>query len=403
MTSPSEQSLTNRPALSRPIGRRFDGFDGLRAIAALLVVLQHASFHSRRMNTGHFARQFSQLDIGVAIFFLISGFLLYRPFADRMMTGEAEPSTARFLLRRAARIFPAYWLALTVIVIVGKLTDDRFLGLSSYPETVAGYLPYYTLTHVYRNFTEATGGLNQTWSLAVEITFYMFLPLYAWVLRAAVRRAQARDRFRLQLVGLAALFAISVVARSFGYWGPSDRVSMLGEYWLFANLDLFAFGMLLAVLSVGYDHGFGPRRFLDRVADLGELWWLLAILLFWIASNFVPLGLERPTKWQGLFKQEFHALAAFWLLLPVVFAHRRVTLISRLLRQRAVIFLGVVSYGIYLWHQTWILQATQWDSRPDFQSDMLLLVVFGVAAATATAALSWFAFERPIVRQIGRR
>ena len=383
--------------------KRFDGFDGLRAVAAVLVLLHHASYPSGRMYVGHYARQFTQLDVGVAIFFLISGFLLYRPFAFRILTGAPEPGVVKFLLRRAARIFPAYWIALTAIIAVGKITDGRLLGLAQYPKSVMGYLPYYTLTHIYRNFDEARGGLNQAWTLAVEITFYLFLPLYAWLIRRSSREASAQNRFRIQIAGVVALFAVSVAFRSFGYWGPAGRVQQLGEYWIFANLDLFACGMLLAVLSVGYDLGLAPRRIIDRVADVGELWWVLAVVVFWVASNALPVGLNtRPTKWAGLYKQEFHALVALLLLVPVVFAHRRVTLITKLLRQRVVVFMGVVSYGIYLWHQSWIVQAVRWQYRPVFTADMLLLVVFAVAVSTATASISWFCFERPIVRRFSR-
>ena len=388
---------------NRGTATRFSGFDGLRALAALLVVLHHASYPSARMYTGNFAAQFTQLDVGVAIFFLISGFLLYRPFADRILTGAAEPALGKFLLRRAARTFPAYWIALTTIIVVGKLSDGRLLGFASYPKSILGYLPYYTLTHVYRNLAEARGGLNQAWTLAVEITFYLFLPLYAWLLRRLSRGASVSTRFHRQIVGLGALFLGSILIRSFGYWGPAGRLQQLGEYWIFANLDLFACGMLLAVLWVGADHGLGPRRTIDRIADAGELWWLLAIFIFWLASKALPVGLDvRPTKWKGIYKQEFHALVATLLLLPVVFAHRRVTMITKLLRQRAVVFLGVVSYGIYLWHQSWISQAVRWQYRPVFQADMLLLVVFGVTASIATATLSWFLLERPIVRAVAR-
>jgi len=107
---------------------RFAGFDGLRAIAAFAVVVHHASLPSATMVTGHFNHQFTQLDTGVSIFFLISGFLLYRPFLRRILREDPEPPVGPYLLRRAARIFPAYWLALTVIILIGHFTHGRVLG-----------------------------------------------------------------------------------------------------------------------------------------------------------------------------------------------------------------------------------------------------------------------------------
>ena len=171
---------------------RFDLIDGLRAIAAIVVLVHHASLPSNRQRFGHFSHQFTQMDIGVAMFFAISGFVLYRPFALRLLRGdEPEPSVLRFLLRRAVRIFPAYWFALTTIIAVGKLTDGRLLGLAVYPNSKAGYLPYYLLIHTYRNTTEAVGGINQAWTLAVEVTFYLFLPCFAFGLRSLANRCGA--------------------------------------------------------------------------------------------------------------------------------------------------------------------------------------------------------------------
>ncbi len=390
--------------LASPARARFDGFDGLRAIAAILVVLHHASLPSARMSVGHFAHQFTQLDIGVAIFFLISGFLLYRPFADRIMTGASEPSVRKYLLRRAARIFPAYWLALTVIIVVGKLTSNRLLGLAVYPTSQLGYLPYYGLIHIYRNLDEAKGGINQAWTLAVEVTFYLFLPMFAAVVRAATRSKSLRGRFYGQLMALALLACGSIAFRCFVYWGHVKVLNDVGEYWLLANLDLFAMGMALAVFSVGVVHGVGPRRVIARSAKAAEVWWVVAVAAFWIGSNVLEVGiLHRPTRWHGLYKQELHGFVACCLLVPAVFEPARRNAVTWVLRQRVLVFLGVVSYGIYLWHQSWIGQATKWQYQPLFHANMLLLVVFGLAASTATAAASWFGFERPITRWVGRR
>ncbi len=383
---------------------RFDGFDGLRALAAILVVLHHASFESGRQFVGHFSHQLTQLDIGVAIFFLISGFLLYRPFAQRIMTAAVEPSVPRYLVRRAARIFPAYWLALTTIIVVGKLTDGRLLGLSEPPKSRWGYLPYYGLVHVYRNLREATGGLNQAWTLAVEITFYVLLPVYAMLVRKCVVGRTPKRSFQMQLWLLLGLASTGIAFRSYADWFATGRIHNLGPYWIIANLDLFALGMLLATLSVGYDHDLGPCRVLDWAATWGELWWVIAVAGFWIGANGLGVGITvRPMRWQGLYKQELHGVLAFLLLLPVVFTHRRRTAVMWFLRQRLVVSLGVVSYGIYLWHQSWIGQAFKWQYKPVFFADMRLLVIFGLSVSSVCAAASWFGFERPIVRRVGVR
>src|SRR5262249_18054622 len=157
---------------------------------------------------GHFNHQFTQLDAGVAIFFLISGYLLYRPFLERMLRDRPEPPVGGYLLRRAARIYPAYWLALTTIILVGHFTNGKLLGFPSAPihGGVFTYARYYFLLHIYRDLPEAASALSQAWTLAVEVTFYLCLPIFAAALRRGGRTRSPQARLRLQLVVLAAMY-----------------------------------------------------------------------------------------------------------------------------------------------------------------------------------------------------
>src|SRR5699024_152285 len=115
------------------------------------------------------------LNIGVTIFFLISGFLLYRPFIAHRAHGAAAPAIADYARRRALRIFPAYWLILIVLTVLPGttgVTNGEWLGQGSL-----------TFTLPFINSPEGCGtslecGLGQTWSLVVELTFYAALPLW---------------------------------------------------------------------------------------------------------------------------------------------------------------------------------------------------------------------------------
>src|SRR5580692_8201663 len=101
------------PAPRRP--PRFPAFDGLRAIAAITVVGVHVSFVAgltgSNLGVGKYT---ARLEIGVSVFFLISGFLLYRPFVVAHLAAAPKPRTGAFWLRRLLRIVPAYWLVLFV-------------------------------------------------------------------------------------------------------------------------------------------------------------------------------------------------------------------------------------------------------------------------------------------------
>src|SRR4051794_28133520 len=97
--------------------RRFPLFDSLRALAAILVLSTHAAGPAHAADPGAFVRPFAvRLGAGVAVFFVISGFLLYRPFVHARVAGEKRPGFGSYALGRFLRIYPAYWVALTVTV-----------------------------------------------------------------------------------------------------------------------------------------------------------------------------------------------------------------------------------------------------------------------------------------------
>src|SRR4029077_572200 len=105
-------------AVAPPPGNpRFPLFDGLRAAAALGVLFAHCAAATLAGSTllGHAIGDFQ---MGVTVFFVISGFLLYRPFVAGDMTGRGAPRTLTFYRRRALRIFPAYWFALAAFALL---------------------------------------------------------------------------------------------------------------------------------------------------------------------------------------------------------------------------------------------------------------------------------------------
>jgi peptidoglycan/LPS O-acetylase OafA/YrhL len=406
MTTTVESAPSAAPAGAPIRGEpRFEGFDGLRAIAAFAVVVHHASLFSAQMVVGHFNHQFTQLDVGVAVFFLISGYLLYRPFLSRMMREQPEPRVGGYLLRRAARIFPAYWLALTTIILVGHFTHGRVLGFTSAP--IHGgfftYTRYYLLLHIYNTLREGASALSQAWTLAVEITFYVFLPLFAWGMRRIIRSSRPEKRVWLHLGVLAGMYVASTLFRVWCFYG-SGRVHALGQYWLPANLDLFALGMAVAVISVAIQEGIWSPRIVRFVEEWPAVFWLSAIALFYVASTRVNVGLyPGPTAGQSLYRHIVQGFVALLFLLPVAFRGSRSTVVARILDWRPLVYCGIVSYGIYLWHQSFIEQATRSQFKPEFHASMQLLLSYAIPMSIVVASISWFVVERPIVRWAGRR
>ena len=150
--------LRRRPGRDEPVKpRHFPCFDGLRAIAAITVVAVHTAFVSGFTTSSPEGIYTARLEIGVTVFFLISGFLLYRPFAASHIAGRAAPATGHFWVRRFLRIVPAYWLAFTVVSYVMKGDVHLLHGWSN-------DLIYYGFAQIYFPKVVLTG-VSQAWSL----------------------------------------------------------------------------------------------------------------------------------------------------------------------------------------------------------------------------------------------
>src|SRR4051812_4045689 len=165
---------------SPPTPRRvyFPGLEGLRAVAACAVVFHHSIAHAwpeyeavPLHQVPIVARFGHVMDGGVAIFFVLSGFLIYRPFVTAHLSGRPQMPVKRFFWRRFLRIVPAYWVALTFFWAIGQYD----LGG---PGTA---WRYYAFAQIYDRNT-VLGGIVPAWSLNTEISFYLLIPLYAFAL-----------------------------------------------------------------------------------------------------------------------------------------------------------------------------------------------------------------------------
>jgi peptidoglycan/LPS O-acetylase OafA/YrhL len=365
--------------------RHFPCFDGLRAIAAVLVVLVHTSFDSGftlRSPNGIYTARF---EIGVSVFFLISGFLLYRPFAASHIAGRASPAIRTFWARRLLRILPAYWLAFVVTSYVMHAN-----------KIVPGWhalLIYLGLLQIYFP-GQALSGITQAWSLCTEMSFYLFLPLFASVV--VMRRRGDRQQMEREVMVLAALFAIGLGVR---FWMLHLHSAAAGvmESTLPAYLDLFALGMFLAVASSWVAHRRIEPRWLWHPM-MPWVSWALALSMLWTVSHIgisrLPLHHIGPDL--GITEEALYGLFAFFLLLPAVFGPQHRGLVRRALTWKPVAALGVVSYGLYLWHQSWGILFIRWTGLM-FRLPLWEIFPVVLALGVASAALSYVFVERPIL------
>jgi peptidoglycan/LPS O-acetylase OafA/YrhL len=370
---------------------RFPLFDGLRAVAALSVVGFHAAYFARvgdplRVYTAH-------LDVGVTIFFLISGFLLYRPFVRARMCDEPVPATGAYAWRRFLRIVPAYWVALTVVTV--------WLSL---PDVFGPKAPiFYGFAQIYDAHT-GLGGISQAWTLCVEVTFYAFLPLWALAMRRLPGRGDPDRVARQEVAGLALLFALSLAYKVWALRQTTPIALDSGPYLqpLPNFLDQFALGMGLAVLTV-WSQSRGPRpepRLLALVRRWPSVPFLVAIAACWAVSTQSGLtGVLLPQDYpprRFLARHELYSLIAIGVVLPAVFATPGRGVAGRLLANRVVRWLGLVSFSIYLYHLAVVTQLDDWlEIGGSAELRMAVLFALGGAGSAAIAAISYYAVERP--------
>lgn len=337
--------------------------EGMRACAAMGVVVTHVAFQTGH-SSGVDGRLFGRFDLAVAVFFALSGFLLWRGHAAAARDLRPRPSTGHYLRSRVVRIMPAYVVA--VVVILSLLPDSDHASLTV-------WLANLTLTQIYVPLT-LTGGLTQMWSLSVEVSFYLALPILAFLARRLPVGARVPT--------IAALGALSWAWAWVPLTGGSGANPM---NWPPAFFSWFAAGMLLAEWvhsPVGLPHRLARRRVLMAV---------LALAAYLVAASPLagPAGLVPSTPTQFAVKTMMGSVVAIALVAPLVLD--RTDTPHRLLGSTFMVTLGRWSYGLFIWHLAALDMVFPVIGEFAFNGHMptvlLLTLVFGWAIAAVSYAL----------------
>jgi peptidoglycan/LPS O-acetylase OafA/YrhL len=344
-------------------------------------------------------------DVGLVLFFVISGFLLYRPFVVAREAGRPPPHTLRYARRRVLRIVPAYWVALTLLAIfpgiLGPFSGD--------------WWRYYFFAQLYSSRTVGAG-IPVAWTLCVEVSFYVLLPAWAWAIRRVPLGRGARSLLRSELVPLALLAAAGAAVQ---IAASRLAVSRFVSDSLAGQCTWFALGMALAVISVASTARGWRSSATDFVTRHPGLCWIGAAgCLAGLAAVLRPGG--GFTILLALISKQPYPKTIGALLLtgglmgllvaPAVFGAGRSGIPRRVLAAPPLALLGLISYGVYLWHLTIAEFIGMPSARPQFSASglnlvgsvhharTLILFAATLAASCAIAALSYRLVELPFLR-----
>ncbi len=344
--------------------------EGMRACAAAGVVITHVAFQTGH-SSGIGGRLFGRFDLAVAVFFALSGFLLWRGHAAAARDLGSRPRTGHYLRSRVVRIMPAYVVA--VVVILSLLPDADHASLTV-------WLANLTLTQIYVPLT-LTGGLTQMWSLSVEVAFYLALPILALL----ARRIPVRGR-------VPAIAALAALSWAWG-WLPiasghtGSGINPLN--WPPAFFSWFAAGMLLAEWAysgVGLPHRLARRRVLMAA---------VAVLAYLVAASPLagPEGLVPGTATQFAVKTATGSLVALALVAPLVLD--RPDTPHRLLGTTGMVTLGRWSYGLFIWHLAALAMVFPVLGTFPFTGRVAEVLVLTLIFGFAIAAVSYALVESP--------
>ncbi|HEX6472711.1 MAG TPA: acyltransferase [Streptosporangiaceae bacterium] len=389
--------------------KRVPVLDGIRGICALGVVFTHVAFATfiRSSTVGPKHHDIwsilaaGQLSLGP--FFLMSGMLLYRPFVRRTFAGTRRPALGKFFLRRASRIIPAFWLVVTVDLLVLNLT-----ALHGPWDVLRPYL----LLHIY-NF-HYYAGMDVLWTVPVEMQFYLALPVLAWITHVLARRVDDPVRkSRRMLIPLGVMVLIDLGWNAWVHWHYQMWPSQY--FYPFGVAGLFAIGMALAIWSVRAE--VAPERapgFWRVATRRPNLFWLGAIVAYAVNSA-QPFGVPGTADWQtwpaALVRDAMMMAFSFLIMVPLVVPNASSRFMQITLGNLPMRYLGRISYGIYLWHFTMMYFVFRSGSAfgKIVPVQMLLgkygfweLLIPVLLGTVAIASISFYVLERPVINLVER-
>ncbi len=382
--------------------------DGVRALAFLLVFEIHIN-HAGVWGDGNnpfVAAFFSVGRTGVTLFFVLSGFLLFLPYAQALLFEKECPQPKIYYIRRMLRIFPGYYFSLFILVM---FTQMYLIQPSNWSQLV----PFLTFTMGYR----ASGIINGPyWTLAVEFQYYLILPLIAFSISRLTRRVRPENRLWIVVGSLVALIVWGLVTDCYGSYFAShpDQTLLIprpifnvmlfvvyGDHSKF--LEDFAVGMLIAVGYLSIMNS--PRKVLYLLRIRRLLLWLLIFCIALFVCEAIPAkslpfvpGVFQAIPWMN----EFAFALCYGYLVTAVLFTRPDRWLVRMFSWTPLRWVGLISFSLYIWHRP-LIQILAANLGPSLQrlNPILTVSLFWMISFTVTVVFCYFLFvliEKPGMR-----
>lgn len=370
------------PSVALP---RLPALDSLRGLASLAVVITHVAFWAGYYDSGLLGAVAQRLEVGVAVFFVLSGYLLSYPRFAAARCGVPAERLSTYARKRALRVLPVYWVTVVLAMLLVDQNKDR--GWQTWSDNLL-------MIQLYRD-TIFPEGLSQMWSLATEVAFYIVLPALTLILTCRRCSSRSMQLLLLALMGLGSIVWAGLAAGPFADLGSWTTLA-LPSY-----LCWFAAGMAIAVVHVELrlgDETWAPVVWCRAAADAPGACWLVAAALLVVQST--PLGgaagLFARTPSESILRAVLYLTAAVAVMLPAVFGAAD-TPHGRLMAWAPLRHLGRISYSLFCCHVIVLAVLFQYTSWEIFDENVAVIFVVVLAVSVVAAEILYRLVERPFL------
>lgn len=383
---------------------KLTGADGLRCLACLAVIIHHLSQKLRIDVQPLWIKNLYSFglmgNVGVSIFFMLSGFLLSYPFWNHYLNNENFPNIKEYILRRAARIIPGFYIALiisTFLLIASNIPVDHL-----WTRFIAG-LTFTSSFHYITFFPSDIDGA--LWSISFEVFCYFLMPIFMYGLFKLL--GIKRSFFKSFLYWIGVIMFISLINQVVHtFFTPDDinrgwQYGIIGgaKYWMpnynpigfFAH---FSFGIIAAgITNALYIN-------CDKLLKYKRAYVFDVIVLITLATSFIFLWfMKNQPEFSFSFQNQPYFFPFYQLMIAIALSLLPHTnFVGRILDNAFFQYTAKISFGLYLWHQIIInVVTTLWVFNFQNLGTWLLLSMGIIISAYFIATLSFIFIEKPIL------